>query len=347
MTLLTNDNGWLMPYYDALARVSGPQQAYFTEPHHLAKYYQALLGRDPLPNPAKSVFRPDPGLLLLVSPMTLDPGGQPHVQGNLSVWAEIIRATNDTKRARTWSKRAAQLNSPEQLIEALIGLSRAYTPKEPLQAYLALSEIDRARAGEKPLSPQTALLLAKRFADYRDQYLAFAEFHNLNDASITAFVNTAQVLDRIPDSTLRAETIGIFQAQCGLWQILARQKQIAAADQSISWQRVIHPFADVHSSPELYDATRASLAELLRAATGKPQVSQDEIVSLLAGPPSTSPSRAQVKGRNCQSHPFCPRSTAPGFAGYAARAGRRPAPGGPGKSPSGNAAAVYRRASRV
>ena len=35
-------------------------------------------------------------------------------------------------------------------MEALFGLSRAYTPKGPLQAYLALSEIDRARAGGSP-----------------------------------------------------------------------------------------------------------------------------------------------------------------------------------------------------
>ena len=33
----------------------------------------------------------------------------------------------------------------------------------------------------------------------------------------------------------------------------------------------------------------------MRAATGKPQVSQDEIIELVAGPQPTSPSRAQIK----------------------------------------------------
>ena len=229
--------------------------------------------------------------------MPLDPDGQPHVPGNLAVWAEILRAGNDSKLARDWSKKAGHLNNPDQLIEVLFGLSRAYTPKGPLQAYLALSEIDRARAGGKPLSPQTTLLLARKFAQYSDQYLAFAEFHTLNDASITEFVNTAEAIDHIPDPTLRAEATGIFQAQSGLWQILARQGQIPAADQNSSWQRVFHPFAGIHSSPELYDATRASLAELMRAATGKPHVSQDEIIELVAGPHPTSPNRAQIKGR--------------------------------------------------
>ncbi len=295
MALLTKDDGWMAPYYDALSRLSGPQQAYFTEPHRLVRYYQALRGRNISTGPAKSVFRPDPGLLLLVTRMPLDADGQPHVPGNLDVWAEIIRGTNDSKLARDWSKKVSRLNSPEQLIEVLFGLSRAYTPKGPLQAYLALSEIDRARAGGKPLSPQTTLLLAKKFAQYNDQFLAFAEFHTLNDASITAFVNIANAIDRIPDATMRAEATGIFQAQSGLWQILARQGQIPAADQNISWQRVFHPFADLHSSPELYDATRTSLTELLRAATGKPHVAQDEIIELVAGPHPTSPNRAQIR----------------------------------------------------
>src|SRR5208337_852641 len=224
-----------------------------------------------------------------------DPNGQPHVPGNLEVWSEILRTANDSKLAREWSKRTSHVNTPEQLIEVLFGLSRAYTPKGPLQAYLALCEIDRTRAGGKALSPQSTLLLAKKFAQYNDQYLAFAEFDTLNDTSITEFVNIAQAIDHIPDSTLRAEATGIFQAQSGLWQILARQGEIPAADQNNSWQRVFHPFADLHSSPELYDATRTSLTELLRAATGKPHVSQDEIIELVAGPHPTSPNRAQIR----------------------------------------------------
>ena len=38
-----------------------------------------------------------------------------------------------------------------------------------------------------------------------------------------------------------------------------------------------------------------SLAELMRAATGKPHVSQDEIIELVAGPKPTSPHRAQIR----------------------------------------------------
>ncbi len=293
--LLTKDDGWVAPYFDALARISGPQQAYFTEPHRLEQFYQALRGRSVAGNPAKAVFRPDPGLLLLVTRTYLGPDGQPHVPGNLSVWSDALRAMNDSKIARDWSKRATHLNTSTQLLEALIGLSRAYTPKGPVESYLALSEIDRARGDAKGLSPETAKLMLNNFARYSNQYLTFSEFHELNDSSITEFVDVAQAIDHIQESTVRIEATGILQAQCALWQILARQGQIPVSGQNASWQRIIHPFASVRSSPALYDAARASLADLARAATGKPEVSQDILIALVAGPNPTNPFRAQVR----------------------------------------------------
>src|ERR1019366_8296318 len=92
-----------------------------------------------------------------------------------------------------------------------------------------------------------------------------------------------------------AEATGIFQAQGGLWQILARQGEIHPADQNTSWQKVLGPFSDIRSSSALYDATRTSLAELTRAATGNPHVSQDELIGMVAGPSPTNPQRAQVR----------------------------------------------------
>ncbi len=293
--LFTRDDGWLAPYYDALARVSSAQQAYFTEPKRMVRFYEALRGRNIAINPGRPVFRPDPGLLLLMTRMPLDPNGHPHVPGNLGVWTEIVRS-DDSKAVRAWSKKNDRLPNAEALIALLISASRVYAPKGPLQSYLTLSEIDRSRAGRKPLSPQTALLLARNFAQLGDQYLVFSEFEGLNDSSITSFIYTAEAINGIPDPTLRAEGTGILQAQSGLWQILARQGQIPAGDLNGSWQRVIHPFAGVHSSPQLYDASRASLAELMRAATSKTDVSQDKIITLLAGPEPTTPSRAAIKG---------------------------------------------------
>ena len=93
------------------------------------------------------------------------------------------------------------------------------------------------------LSPETVRLLAEKFPRYGNQYLIFSEFQGLNDASITRFLEVVDVLDHISNVTLRANALGIFQANVGLWQILARQGQISPEDLNDSWQKVIGPFA--------------------------------------------------------------------------------------------------------
>ena len=177
----------------------------------------------------------------------------------------------------------------------MFGLSRVYSEAGPLQVYLTLSEMDRRRSPQQRLSPQTVRLLAEKFSRFSDQYPIFSEFHALNDDSITRFLSVAEAIDRIPDHAVRADALGIFQATVGLWQILARQGQIPTANWNQSWQRVINPFVGILSSAQLFDAARSSLGELLRAATGKPQLSQDEIIALLAGPKQTSPEGQQVR----------------------------------------------------
>ena len=348
LALLSKDDGWLTPYYDALSRVDGPQQAYFTDAKRMGRFYEALRERGVSPGPARSVFRPDPGMLLLVTRMFLDSNGQPHVPGGLAIWDETLQGTHTSKLTRGWSKKkVGRINTPEDLVELFFGISREQTQKGPLQAYLALSEIDRARAGAAPLSPQTARLLASKYAKFGDQYPVFAEFHDLNDTSITAFVNIAEAIDQVKDPTVRAEATGILQAQSGLWQILARQGQIPVGDFNNSWQRVFHPFDNIHSSPELYDATRTSLAELMRAATGNTQVSQDEMIELVAGPKPTSPQSRRDSRRDRGSHAYCAGSAAAGFPQYLARTRRRPSIGGPGKGPGCGAGPACRRAARV
>jgi hypothetical protein len=87
---------------------------------------------------------------------------------------------------------------------------------------------------------------------------------------------------------MRGNALGTFQANVGIWQILARQGQISNLRLNDSWQQVIKPFAGIRSAPQLYDAGRVSLGELFRVATGDAKVSQDEIIELLAGPGQTT-----------------------------------------------------------
>jgi hypothetical protein len=289
LKLLAKDNGWLAAYFDALARINHAQQAHFTEAAHLRQFYEAFRSAEPSARAARPTFRPAPGLLLLLTRLQWEPNGQPFVPGNLAVWADILAGQRSDKLVRRWAKRAVHWNQPEQLLEAMFAFSRLDTESGPLQIYLSLSELDRVRPPQQRLTPKTVLLLARRFPDFSDQYPMFSEFPALNNASITDFMNVADALDRISNQKLRGNAIGIFQANLGIWQILARQSEIPVSALNSSWQAVIRPFAKIGSEAELFDAGRDSLHALMHSATGTASVSQDEIVELLAGPRMANP----------------------------------------------------------
>jgi hypothetical protein len=292
--LLAKDRGWLAAYFDALSRVDQTQQAHLTEPRRLRRMYQALREPDLSPDAARPVFRPAPSLLMLFTRLQWDSDGKPHVPGSLEVWKQILNQKTDSKVIREWGKRANHWNDPEQLLEGLVGLSRVETEAGPLQIYLMLSELDERRSPGQRLSPQTVRLLASKFAQYSNQYLIFSEFPELNDQSIGRFLNAAESLDKIPNHTLRGNAMGIFEANIGIWQILARQGQIPRGKLNDSWQRAIQPLADIHSAPQLFDGAWDSLREVLVAAGGNATVTQDNIIELLAGPRQSTPEGQQM-----------------------------------------------------
>ena len=295
--LLAKDEGWLAAYYDAMSRISGDRQAYFTEPHRLRSFYRALRGQVILPSPVRPVFRPNADLLLLVSRLQFDSSGRPHIPGNLETWKEIFRDQRNahSKVVRSWAGRASGWKNSDHLIEAMFALSRVSAETNLLHLYLQMSEIDRRRSPEPGLSPKAVRLLADNFSKFGDQYPIFSEFRGLDDNSISRFLKVEDSLDHIHERALRGDAAGIFQANIGLWQILARQGQIPTANWNDSWQHVINPFSNIRSSAQLFDSARGSLEELLRAASGNPHLSQDEIVILLAGPVQSSPEAQRVR----------------------------------------------------
>jgi len=293
--LLAKDDGWLATYFDALSRVCQMQQPYFTESRRLQHFYEALRGKDLSPSPTRHSFRPDQGLFLLVNRLQFEPDGQPHIPGGLEVWKEAMRAKSDSKIVKEWGKRAGGWSSPEQLVEGMVAISRVSSREGPLNSFLALTEIDRGRSPDQRLNLATARLLAAKFERFGDQYLVFSEFPSLSNAAITRFITVAEGLNRIPDRLLRADALGIVQANIGLWQILARQGQIPVGSMNDSWLKALNPFATIQSSNQLFEAGRNSLGELMRAATGRPALSQDAIIALLAGPDQTSPEGQQVR----------------------------------------------------
>jgi hypothetical protein len=287
--LLAQDRGWMAAYYDTLARVGQVQQAHLTQGSRLEHLYQAFRDSGPDTFAAAASFRKAPALLILFTRQQWQPNGDPLIPGSVDVWKDIL------------GKHGRHLNHPEQVLEAMVSFSRLDTDTGPLQVYLCLSALDSARSPQKSLSPETMLLMAKNYDQFSSWYPIFSEFRQLSDASITRFILVAESIDKISNPELRGNALGTFQANLGLWQIMARQGEIPTDQLDSSWQKIIDPYDRIGSAPQLFDAGTKSLGELMLAATGKPNRSQDEIVDLLAGPPQKSPegkrARAEVARR--------------------------------------------------
>ena len=285
LRLVDTDNGWLAVYFDTLARVEANRQAYLTSSPRLRRLYEAFREPDPKAYPARAVFRKAPALLMLFTRVQWEENGEPCIPGNLDVWKQVLAEKSEAKIAHDWGRRARGWKRPEQLLEAMAALSRIDTDLGPLQIYLMLNEVDSRRAPDRRLSPQTVLLMASKFSQLSNWYLVFSEFPDLNDTSIEQFVKVADRVDAIHDHSLRGNAMGMFQANVGIWQILARQGEIRNADLNQSWQQAIAPFATVDSLPQLFDAGHSSLKAVTLAASGKADLSQGELIDLLAGPP--------------------------------------------------------------
>ena len=288
-SLLAKDKGWLSAYFDVLSRVSGIQQAYFTDPHRLRLFYAGLLAPDRSAPATGGSFRPAPALLLLATRLQLE-NGEPLVPGNLEIWKDILLQGHNSISVRKWKM---HISSPDHLAQIMFALSRGSTESVALQKYLAISEIDSRRFPGHRLMPATVRLLARKFEEFSDQYRIFSEFPELSDESIALFLDVAQGLNSLPTAQ-RGNAFGTFQASVGIWQILTRQGQISNSYLNDSWQQVIKPFAAIRSAAQVYDAGRTSLGELFRSSTGKARGSQDEMIDLLAGPRQITPEGRQM-----------------------------------------------------
>lgn len=295
--LLAKDRGWLAEYYDAIARAPQPQLQYFTTGGRLQRFYAAFQGGDNSNDSVRSIFRPGADLLLLTSRLSLDEKGQPEIPGNLTAWHDAFRRKSDSRVERDMARKVDHWNSPEQLVEAMFALARLNATNGPLDMFETLTEVDRGRSSEERLSPETTRLLIANYSRLRDQYGTFAEFPGLNNASMVLFVRTTAKIDAIHDPLLRADTMGTFEANLGLWQIFARQGQIPAEEFNESWRQAVEPFGAFGTSAQLFDATRSSLTSLIKTASGDSTVSQAKIIDLLAGPQRPTIDSRQIHER--------------------------------------------------
>jgi len=294
VNLLSKDRGWLGAYFDALARVDQQQQAHLTQGNRLKKLYSAYRSSAGDFSAAEGVFARNSNLLLLFSRVEWDAQGQPKVPGDLTAWKALLAKDYGSTSHHEWAKHARGVDTPERLLEDMVAYSNVETDAGPLQIYLSLSAINAQRAPEPGISEDTARLLGDHFARYTNWYSIFVEFPQLDDKSIKQFIDIADNIDRLPNAAHRSNALGAFQANIGMWEILARQGQIAKANVNESWQGALAPFTTIGTQEQLFDAARSSLNAVIVAAGGKAGASQGEIVNLLAGPTQTTPEGRRV-----------------------------------------------------
>jgi hypothetical protein len=289
--ILTIDDGWLASYYDALSRLDGPAAAYLTQPDHMKRFYEALRGKITTPGPARPVFRSSTDLLLLTNSLRIDANnGRPHIPGDIDVWRTLFMKHPHGKYDGKLTRSAASWRDGDDVLEALFALCRKSVENEPLKIFLALNDVDRARA--KPMSPQLASRLVAMYRAYGAQYALFADSPGLGEGSINHYLDLFVSTNAIRDTLLRADTVGTLQALTGLWEILCRQNSIPASDQEASFSKLIEPFAKLKSEPELFDAGRSGVNTLITAAGVQANASrQDALQDLLVGKVQNNPDR--------------------------------------------------------
>jgi hypothetical protein len=291
--LLTKDAGWLASYFDVLAHLKQSQQAYLIQGTRLKRLYNAYRTAAPRTSAASGVFPKNAELLILFTSLKWDSNGELAVPGGLGIWSEILSQRAKSSGAREWSRRHSW-DTPERLLETLTSSTTSESSTGPVQIYLMLTAMNTGRSDGQRLSDQTQLLVANRLPQFNRWFPIFAEFPQLDDTSVTRFVNAADRIDGISSPTLKANALGAFQADVGIWQILARQGQIPTDKLNSSWQNAVQTFLGVGSPAQLFEAARSSLQSTVQAASGSAALSQDEIVDLLAGPPQNTPDGKRV-----------------------------------------------------
>ena len=282
--LFSKDGGWLAAYFDALSRLNQNQQVHFTEGKRLKRFYSVYRSTAMRTNASRGVYPRNGELLVLLASLRWQPDGDVVLPGTVPVWNDIFSQMAKSREIRPWLGRDHEWNTSGRILETLIAASSLQTDEGPIQTFLMLNAMDECRPMDRQLSDETEKLVAHRFPQFSHWFEAFVEFPTLSDESIKTFVNAADKIDSISNASLRSNALGSFQADVGLWEILARQHEIPEEKLDSSWLNVVQPFIGVSSSVQLFEAARKSLQSTLQAASGNGNLAQDQIVDLLAGP---------------------------------------------------------------
>ncbi len=283
--LIQQDDGWMAAYFDAMTRVSGAAEAYLGEPRRMDRFYRALRGQVTSPGPARPIFRATGDLLLLATRLNFEADGQVHIPGSVAAWKDLFEKHPHGKYDGKLTRSAKNWSEPDDVVEALFGMSRKVVENEPLEIFLAITNLERARS--QPFSNATVERLILDHPRFGAQFSFLSESPSLSDQTVIAFLDSMAEIDKINNYGRRADIVGSQQALVSLWQILVRQGQIGLEEADKSLYDISMSFKDVRRNDDaLFQATRAGVQRLLSAANvqadADPHVA---LVRLLAGRP--------------------------------------------------------------
>lgn len=283
--LIQQDDGWMAAYFDAMTRVSGPAEAYLSDPRRMGRFYDALRGQVTSPGPARPIFRATADLLLLTTRMTFDADGQVHIPGTVTVWRNLFENHPHGKYDGKLTRSASNWKEPDDVVEALFALSRKIVENEPLEIFLAITNLERARS--RPFATATVERLILDYPKFGPQFSYLSEAPSLSDQTVIAFLDSMTEIDKIDNYGRRSDIVGSQQALVSLWQILVRQGNISPQEADKALYDISVSFRDVRRNDDaLFQATRTGVQRLLTAANvqagAEPHVA---LVRLLAGRP--------------------------------------------------------------
>lgn len=280
--LIARDDGWLASYFDGLLRIQGtPTYPYLTDAARMKRFYTAIRGRLTSPGPARPVFRANTDMMLLTNRLRLEPDGKPHVPGGVAVWKNLFVNHPHGKYDGKLTKSAAGWKEPDDVVEALFALSRKAVENDPLKMFMMLSDVNRRRA--QPLTAPMVERLLKDFKLFSAQYPLFAEVPSISEKTIGVYLDAAETINQVRDVSVKAEEAGMLQSLTGLWQIFARQNLITASDADAVLAEMVTSFVTVKNNRDLFDAGRAGVQALIKAAGASGVDAQEQMLNLLAG----------------------------------------------------------------
>ncbi len=253
----------------------------------MRRFYRGLRGDITSPGPARPIFRATGDLMLLTTRLDFEEDGSAHIPGTVAAWSQLFAEHPHGKYDGKLTRSSRGWQEADDVLEALFALSRKMVENVPLDIFLAITNLERARGAA--LDQATVERLILDYPLLGEQYVYLSESPGISDRTVIAFLDSMQAIGKINNWGRRADIAGVQQALVSLWQILARQGHLSPQDADQTLYDISVAMGAVRrNNDELFQAARTGVLQLLRASGAGARAESEPheaLVELLAGRP--------------------------------------------------------------